>query len=445
MPAPERPERGDAIAQLLAGTYRDPESGALLHAEAKAVVIEESLEGSECELIAQLGAVDKAGRIAVVSDPATHAVLGARVEEALRSRFTIDSIVLDEPRADEMTVEMLLASLEPTTQLVVAVGTGTLNDLSKMVAFRLGCPSAVFATAPSMNGYTSLSASITTEGLKTSFRTRTPLGVYFDLRVLAAAPPRLIRAGLGDSACRSTAQADWLLSHLLLDRPYREAPFALLASDERDVLAHSAALLAGDLEVMRHLVRTLVLSGFGMTICNGSYPASQGEHLLAHYVGMMGKGVPPTFHGEQIAACTVAMAELQQRILDRDAPPLLRPTHVTQDDVMRHFGPVMGPACWTELAQKRLDAAATDAINARLARDWESIRVRLAAVSIPHGTLRAALADAGAPVDPSQLGWGEDLWRNALIHAREIRNRYTFLDLTADRSSGSHFDDSDSK
>src|ERR1043165_1775229 len=314
----------DPIAQLLAGTYPDPQTGDLLSAEAKAVVIEDSLEGTEAERIAQTGVVEKGGRSAVVSDPATHSVLGARVEEALRSRFTIDSVVLNDPRADDMTVEMLLASLEPTTELVVAIGTGTLNDLSKMVAFRLGCPSAVFATAPSMNGYTSLSASITTDGVKTSFRTRTPLGVYFDLRVLAAAPPRLIRAGLGDSACRSTAQVDWLLSYLLLDRPYREAPFALLASDERDVLAHSSALLAGDLEVMRHLVRTLVLSGFGMTICNGSYPASQGEPLLAHYVGMMAKDIPPTFHGEQIAACTAAMAQLQQHVLNRDKPPLLR-------------------------------------------------------------------------------------------------------------------------
>ena len=57
-----------------------------------------------------------------------------------------------------------------------------------------GCTHAIFATAPSMNGYTSLSASITTtDGLKRSFRTRTPAGVYFDLRVLAAAPPRCER------------------------------------------------------------------------------------------------------------------------------------------------------------------------------------------------------------------------------------------------------------
>ena len=78
--------------------------------------------------------------------------------------------------------------------------------------------------------------------------------MFCDLRVLAAAPPRLIRAGLGDSACRSTAQADWLLSHALLDRPYRAAPFALLADDERALFELTDALVAGELGAMRYLM-----------------------------------------------------------------------------------------------------------------------------------------------------------------------------------------------
>jgi glycerol-1-phosphate dehydrogenase [NAD(P)+] len=430
MPAPDR---SDPIAQLLAGTYPDPETGELLHAEAKAVVIEDSLEGVEDEWIVALGVVEAGDYIAVVADMTTHAILGERVVRALRGWFQVQSIVMEVGvRADDTTVENLLGVLDPSTALVIAVGTGTLNDLTKMVAFRRGVPQAVFATAPSMNGYTSLSASITTNGVKTSFRTRTPVGVYFDLKVLAAAPPRLIRAGLGDSACHSTAQADWLLQHLLLDRPYRETPFTLLASDERDVLAHSAALLAGDLEVMRHLVRTLVLSGFGMTICNGSYPASQGEHLLAHYIGMMAPDVPPTFHGEQVAVCTATMAALQEQLIERDAPPVLRPSQISRDDVIGHFGSLMGPACWAEYEQKRFDAAATNALNDRLSRRWDEIRRRIRAVSIPHAKLRASLEDAGAPVEPTQLGWPDEVWRNARVHAREIRNRYTFLDLACD-------------
>jgi glycerol-1-phosphate dehydrogenase [NAD(P)+] len=416
----------DPIALLLAGEYPDPETGEMLAAESRAVVIEDSLAGREAELVAELGA----GRnVAVLSDRTTHDVLAGRVERALAGPFSVQSLVLDAgPRADEQTVTRLIAALAAQTHLVISVGSGTLNDLGKMVAFKRGCAHAVFATAPSMNGYTSLSASITTsDGLKRSFRTRTPAGVYFDLRVLAAAPARLVRAGLGDSSCRPTAQADWLLSHLLLDRPYREAPFALLAGDERDVIGHTRELLAGDLEVMRHLVRTLVLSGFGMTICNGSYPASQGEHMLAHYLEMMQPpGVPRAFHGEQIAVCAVAMATVQQRTLELDRPPVLAPDRTTRDDIIGHFGPLIGEGCWAELAQKSLDV---DAVNHRLATRWDDLRTRIGRVATPAAALRAALAGAGAPVAPEELGWSRDLFGRALVHAREIRNRYTFLDL----------------
>lgn len=415
--------RGDPIALLLAGQYPDPETGELLASESRAVVIEDTLDGMEANLIDALGVGQ---RVVVVSDRNTHVALGERVERALLLRFTVQSIVLDDPHADDVTVERLLSAMAPT-DLVIAVGTGTLNDLTKMAAFRLGVPQAVFATAPSMNGYTSLSASVTSGGVKTSYRTRTPIGVYFDLRVLAAAPPRLIRAGLGDSACRSTAQADWLLSHLLLDRPYREAPFALLAEDERDVLAHTPALLAGDLDVMRHLVRTLVLSGFGMTICNGSYPASQGEHLISHYIEMM-HAAGDALHGEQIAVCTAAMAMVQQRILEIDRPRMLAP-RIRRDDVLAHFGPLIGEACWRELEQKLCD------VQARIDRDWDKIRERISAISVPHAKLRQSLVDAGAPVEPAQIGWTTDLFTSAVRHAREIRNRYTFLDVLADIGS----------
>ena len=84
-----------------------------------------------------------------------------------------------------------------------------------MAAFQLGKPFAVFGTAPSMNGYTSPTAAVTVHGHKKSLPAAAALGVFLDIGVLAAAPARMIRAGLGDSLCRCTAQADWLLAHLL--------------------------------------------------------------------------------------------------------------------------------------------------------------------------------------------------------------------------------------
>jgi glycerol-1-phosphate dehydrogenase [NAD(P)+] len=422
----------DPLDLLIAGRYPDPEGGGLLAAETRSLVIDETLDGAEVELVAGLGI---GPRLVVISDPDTAAALGARVERALASRFRVQSVVLDRtPHADEDTLRRLMAQVEPGIDGVVAVGSGTINDLAKLVAHARGVPQAVFATAPSMNGYTSVSASILEGGVKRSVRTAISAGAFFDLRVLAAAPARLIRAGLGDSVCRSTAQVDWLLAHLILGRPYREAPFAMLVADEAALLAEPRALVSGDPAAMRHLVRTLVLSGIGMTLCGGSYPASQGEHLLSHYVTMMGRDLPPVLHGEEIGVCTLAMARLQDRVLAADAPPVLHESRVDRDAVLRRYGAVAGEVCWSELAPKLLYRAGAEALNARLAVEWPAMRMRMLAAAVGEQRLRAVLAAAGAPTEPGQLGWPPELFDDARWHAREIRNRYTFLDLAADAS-----------
>ena len=59
------------------------------------------------------------------------------------------------------------------------------------------------------------------EVCKKSVQAQGAAAVFVDLEVFAAAPPRMIRSGLGDSLCRSTAQADWLLAHRLLATGYR--------------------------------------------------------------------------------------------------------------------------------------------------------------------------------------------------------------------------------
>jgi len=435
MPAddPAGAAAGDLLAQLLAGAFPDPETGELLGAPSRAVVIADSLDGSEAELVGSLGL----GRhLAVVSDPATSEALGRRVERALAARFGIQRIVLDRsPHADAATLARLVAALDVRIDAVVAVGSGTINDLCKLAARDRGIPQLVFATAPSMNGYTSLSASITEGGLKRTVRAETPVAAFFDLGVLAAAPVRLIRAGLGDSVCRPTAQADWLLAHLLLDRPYREAPFALLAHDEPALLAQARALVAGDLAAMRSLVRTLVLSGFGMTISGGSHPASQGEHLLSHYIEMMRPpSLAPALHGEQIGVCALAMAELQDRILAHRAP-VVRPTAIDRDDVIRRFGAERGAACWRELEPKWIGRELAEQLTARLAASWDAMRAQIARITLGHARMADALTAAGAPTSPGDLGWSQALLDDAIAHAREIRNRYTFLDFALDTAA----------
>jgi glycerol-1-phosphate dehydrogenase [NAD(P)+] len=426
---PSRAAGGDALAQLLGGTWLDPDGGPPIGVPVLAVAIERSLAGSEADLV---GALPVERRFGVVCDVATEAVQGARVMRALASLGPVTPVVLDAaPHADLPTVERVRDACAGVDTLI-AVGSGTINDLAKYAAAQDGKPYAVFATAPSMNGYTSMNASITVDGHKSTLPAVAPLGVYLDLGVLAAAPARLIRSGLGDSLARSTAQVDWLLSHELLGTPYRRAPFALLAGDEPALLECPEALLGGDLDAMRALARTLVLSGLGMTICHGSYPASQGEHLISHYVEMF---APPAraayLHGEQVGVTTLTMARLQEAML-KGAAPRLVPCPVTSADLHRHFGADAGDACWKEFSEKRLTQESAPQLTHRAAAIWADLRAAFERIAIPAATIESTLRRAGCPSAASDIGVDDGFYESAVRNARYLRNRYTFLDLAAD-------------
>ncbi len=420
---------GETLERLLAGQFADPDGGPPLRVPTRSVTIADSLAGGEGELVA---ALELGGRLALVSDDNTHRVLGARVAAALSAIARVTEIRLSgRPHADDVTVERIRQASAGCDALI-AVGSGTINDLCKYAAARDGKSYAVFATAPSMNGYTSVNAAITVDGHKKSLPGVAAAGVFLDLEVLSQAPARMIRAGLGDSLCRPTAQSDWLLAHLLLGRPYREAPFALLAEDEAALFADPEGLMTGSLGAMRRLARTLVLSGFGMTICDGSYPASQGEHLISHYLEMMAPaGWPEAFHGEQIGVTTLTMARLQARVL-AGGPPRLRPSAGSEATIKAHFGEHLGAACWREFSAKRCDAPAAARLNEKLAAEWDGMREKLARVGLPADTLADVLSRAGAPTTPEALHWPPQLYADAVRHAREIRDRYTFLDLAGD-------------
>jgi glycerol-1-phosphate dehydrogenase [NAD(P)+] len=423
------PAAADALLQLLRGEWRDPEGGAAIGVPVRAVAIERSLAGREADVVAPLAL---GGRLAVVGDRTTWAVLGARVEKALaRLAKTLPVVLDDEPHADAPTAAALRRACASADALV-AVGSGTINDLCKCAAAADGKPYVVFATAPSMNGYASTNAAITVDGHKQSLPAVPPLAIFMDLTVLARAPARMIRAGIGDSICRSTAQADWLLSHHVLGTPYRGAPFALLAGDEPALLDEPEALLRGDVDAMRALARTLVLSGLGMTICHGSHPASQGEHLISHYIDMFAPdGRAPHLHGEQVAVATLTMARIQEEVL-AGAAPRARAAPVTEAELCRRFGSEIGASCWREFAAKRAAQDAIPQFASRVAKAWDGIRRDVGARMLPATTIAAVLERAGCPTTPEHIGLSAGFYALAVRNARYLRDRYTFLDLADD-------------
>ena len=298
-----------------------------------------------------------------------------------------------------------------------------------------GKPYAVFATAPSMNGYTSMNAAITVDGHKKTLPAATPLGVFIDLEVLAAAPARMIRAGLGDSLCRSTAQGDWLLSHHLLGTPYPSGAVRdARARTSRLLLDAPEALLRGDPDAMRALARTLVLSGLGMTICGGSYPASQGEHLISHYIDMFAPaGRAPYFHGEQVAVATLTMARIQEELLAA-GPPRLHASRSPQPSLQTRFGAGHRRAsCWHDSCRSVDDATAAASLDRAWRKCGTTVSQHASVARRSPRRARSVMKRAGVSDGARARSASPPAFYAAAVrNARFLRDRYTFLDLADD-------------
>jgi glycerol-1-phosphate dehydrogenase [NAD(P)+] len=241
----------------------------------------------------------------------------------------------------------------------------------------------------------------------------------------------MIAAGLGDSICRTTCQADWLMSHLLLGTQYSELPYRWLAPLERELSDQVEGLVHGDLGAVRVLTEILVLSGLGMTVCGSSSPASQGEHLISHYIDMLGPGgSPASLHGEQVAVATLTMSRIQERMLGLERV-VLHPDLEDQASVLARYGKDLGPLCWEEFERKRLTGARLEEANDKLGRSWSRLRATVSAVSRSTESVYAALRGVGAPLFPADLGISAAFYGEAVRHAREIRGKFTFLDLAA--------------
>jgi glycerol-1-phosphate dehydrogenase [NAD(P)+] len=218
------------------------------------------------------------------------------------------------------------------------------------------------------------SASVSFDGLKTSLVTDHAVGVFGDLAVLRGCPKRLIWSAFADVVCRTTAQVDWLLSHRLLGTPYNDTVYHLLAPDEARLMKSADAVAAGDVEAIAMVTRMNGLMGLGTSFGKTTHHGSMAEHMLSHYIDMFaGDAHPGTHHGEQVGVATLVMNRLHHEILDRDEPPVLRPTVVDREAIEARFGKALAEPCLQAFEAKRFGQARVDELNARLAAIWPDL------------------------------------------------------------------------
>lgn len=415
---------GGVLDELVRGDWVDPKTDQQQTISSDDIVIVKNLDGAEADLIS---ALHKGKRLAVVCDPFTYQALGQRIIKRLRFLGQIDEFIWKSPRCTpEGAEEVQKACAE--ADVLIAVGSGTINDTVKYATYLDGREYSVFATSP-MNAYTTSTASVSCDGFKSSIPCHSARGIFFDLDVIAKCPPRLISAAFADVICRTTAQVDWLMSHLLFDTPYTDTPYTLLAYDEGTMLAEAENMLSGDIEALATLTRISAIMGLGTSFTGSTHCGSMAEHMISHFIDMFsGNNHPGTSHGEQVGVATLTMSHLQNRVLNADQPPTVSPTVIPEDEINTKFS---GHATMMieQTQQKALTERESDRINQLFADNWEGFVSPLREIMLPFEQINVAMGKAKCQKTGKELGLTSEFYAQAVRYSRFIRDRFTTLDL----------------
>jgi glycerol-1-phosphate dehydrogenase [NAD(P)+] len=379
----------------------------------------------------------------VVADPRTYAAAGAEVTGILRTA----GIPCHEPFvfpadvwAEHSYVEMLQQAVASIPGILVAVGSGTVNDLTKLVGHRRGQPYMLVATAASMDGYTACGASISQRGAKSTLDCPAPRVVLADLEIIAQAPGTLNAAGYADLLAKGVAGADWILADAAGEEPIDAAAWTMVQEFLPTWIDAPQGISRAEPECLRRLMLGLLMSGFAMQVTGSSRPASGAEHQFSHLWDMQHhthSGVVP-LHGHKVGLGTLASLDLYELILQMDIAHLdisaaaSRWPSLEQMETRIHAllgSGALGEQAIIETRAKYVSAASLRTQLERLHSVWPDLRTRLRRHLLPFRQTRAMLCAAGCPSEPQQIGITPERLRFSYEQAYYIRRRYTVLDL----------------
>lgn len=337
------------------------------------------------EVLPKMAAPFKDGKILVVFDNNTYKVAGKKAVELLKADgFNVKELLFDTGDdiliPDEKTLGRILQEQDLDVKLMVAVGSGVINDSVKFVTSRTNLPYIIVATAPSMDGYVADGAPIISHGYKYSPVAHLTYGLIGDTDILQTAPQDLIQAGYGDVIGKITAIADWDLA-VKANGDYRCDTCVTLVQRALDKCFDKAAgLKTRDAESLGALLEALTLTGVAMALVNISRPASGAEHMLSHFWEMdyIARGLNPNHHGIQVGVATPVIARFFEEL----------------EDILPE-------------GTKELCPSADE--------------------------IKALLEKGGAPTSPKEIGIDRELFRQSLLKGYTVRPRYSILQFAKDQ------------
>ena len=382
----------------------------------------------------------------VVCDDNTYRAAGARVEEVLKGAGVPFQTYIVPCRHDriapsEWELGSMMMHFDTACDFILGVGSGVVNDLSKVFAHATGRRSGIVGTAPSMDGFASNSASMEVNNVKSTLYNASPAFILLDTQILAQAPERMLWAGLGDMAAKYCSICEWRIANIVIGEYYCEEVADMMRVSLQKIMAAAPRLMSRDPDAVQPIAEGLVTAGLAMAYAQVSRPASGLEHYFSHVWEMQAleRGVPYDLHGIQVGVGTMltfqVLAWLRQIKPDRARAE----KHMREFDegawaenIRRIFGKTADEILRAEKKFRKNDPAAHRKRLDTILSRWDEIMRAIDEEMPSMDELRAVLEPTGMPLTPADIGISAQDVADAFVGSRDIRDKYLCSSLLWD-------------
>ncbi|MBI4394122.1 MAG: NAD(P)-dependent glycerol-1-phosphate dehydrogenase [Euryarchaeota archaeon] len=248
------------------------------------------------------------GGVTLVTGDMTRTIAGERVMDLLKKAgYVVTMHTIREPTLAEVDAALSTAR-RSGSRFLVGVGGGSVIDVTKLAAKRLGHPFLSVPTSASHDGITSPRASIRDGRGTASIDATAPLGILADTAIITKAPYRTLASGCADAISNLSAVKDWKLAHRLKNEEYSSFAAALSQTAAEMIIENADAIKPGLETASWLVVKSLIVSGVSMSVAGSSRPASGAEHMISHTLDRL--SAQPAMHGEQVGVATILALNL---------------------------------------------------------------------------------------------------------------------------------------
>ena len=307
---------------------------------------------------------------------------------------------------------------------ILSIGTGSVNDVCRYAAAQANKAFAIFATAPSMDGFASDSAPLIENNFKVSYPCRQPSVVIADTDILAASPVELKAAGFGDILGKYVGVVDWKVANYTVGEYYCENVVQLVKKAVADVVAMADKITICDPEAAKSVMDSLILTGCAMQLVKSSRPASGSEHVVSHYweIHKLEHGIWPDFHGKKVGIATLLVVRLYKKLL---AYKTIDPhaENLDLEDVFKHYSPNNRE----EIIGYNVPNPTADIDPAVLKERWPDILESIEQDLPDADELYKMMISAGCTTELADANLTAEFAKEALIYSPFMRRRITLL------------------